>query len=130
MANKRERQSAILEIINSRLVSSQEDLRKLLLHRGWDATQATLSRDLRELRLARVPTPEGARYAVTDGTVEDSCGARRRRMDRYTRHCRRRRYDPHRMSVRCCERSCTAKAEISGRGASVASAQFMRVQRR
>ena len=72
MANKRERQSAILEIVNSRIVSSQEDLRKLLLHRGWDVTQATLSRDLRELRLARVPTPEGARYAVTDGTIEES----------------------------------------------------------
>jgi transcriptional regulator of arginine metabolism len=72
MANKRERQSAILEIVDSRLVSSQEDLRKLLLHRGWDVTQATLSRDLRELRLARVPTPEGARYAVTDGTIEES----------------------------------------------------------
>ncbi len=53
-------------------MSSQEDLRKLLLHRGWDVTQATLSRDLRELRLARVPTPGGARYAVTDGTIEES----------------------------------------------------------
>lgn len=72
MANKRERQSAILEVVESRAVSSQEDLRKLLLHRGWDVTQATLSRDLRELRLARVPTPEGARYAVTDGTIEES----------------------------------------------------------
>ncbi len=72
MANKRERQSAILEVIESRAVSSQEDLRKLLLHRGWDVTQATLSRDLRELRLARVPKPEGARYAVTDGTIEES----------------------------------------------------------
>ena len=72
MANKRERQSAILEIIGTRLVSSQEDLRKLLLHRGWDVTQATLSRDLRELRLARVPTPEGARYAVTDGSIVES----------------------------------------------------------
>src|SRR4029079_13243447 len=75
MANKRERQSAILEIIESRAVSSQEDLRKLLLHRGWDVTQATLSRDLRELRLARVPTPEGARYAVTDGSIEESRAA-------------------------------------------------------
>ena len=75
MANKRERQSAILEVIESRPVSSQEDLRKLLLHRGWDVTQATLSRDLRELRLARVPTPEGARYAVTDGSIEESRAA-------------------------------------------------------
>ena len=72
MANKRERHDTILEIIGSRAVSSQEDLRKLLLQRGWDVTQATLSRDLRELRLARVPTPEGARYAVTDGSIEES----------------------------------------------------------
>jgi transcriptional regulator of arginine metabolism len=72
MANKRERHDTILEII---VVSSQEDLRKLLLQRGWDVTQATLSRDLRELRLARVPTPEGARYAVTDGSIEESRAA-------------------------------------------------------
>ena len=43
MANKRERHDTILEIIDSRVVSSQEDLRKLLLQRGWDVTQATLS---------------------------------------------------------------------------------------
>lgn len=57
------------------MVSSQEDLRKLLLQRGWDVTQATLSRDLRELRLARVPTPEGARYGVTDGSIHESRAA-------------------------------------------------------
>ena len=72
MANKRERHDTILEIVGSRVVSSQEDLRKMLLQRGWDVTQATLSRDLRELRLARVPTPEGARYGVTDGSSEDN----------------------------------------------------------
>ncbi len=75
MANKRERHDTILEIVNARVVSSQEDLRKLLLQRGWDVTQATLSRDLRELRLARVPTPEGARYAITDGSTEESRAA-------------------------------------------------------
>lgn len=75
MANKRERHDTILEIIDQRVVSSQEDLRKLLLQRGWDVTQATLSRDLRELRLARIPTPEGARYAVTDGNIEEARAA-------------------------------------------------------
>lgn len=75
MANKRERHDTILEIIGARVVSSQEDLRKLLLQRGWDVTQATLSRDLRELRLARVPTSEGARYAITDGSIEESRAA-------------------------------------------------------
>lgn len=75
MANKRERHATILEVIDSRMVSSQEDLRKLMLQRGWDVTQATLSRDLRELRVARVPTPEGARYGVTDGSIEESRAA-------------------------------------------------------
>lgn len=75
MANKRERHATILEVIDGRMVSSQEDLRKLMLQRGWDVTQATLSRDLRELRVARVPTPEGARYGVTDGSIEESRAA-------------------------------------------------------
>ncbi len=75
MANKRERHATILEVIEDRMVSSQEDLRKLMLQRGWDVTQATLSRDLRELRVARVPTPEGARYGVTDGSIEESRAA-------------------------------------------------------
>ncbi len=75
MANKRERHATILEVIDARMVSSQEDLRKLMLQRGWDVTQATLSRDLRELRVARVPTPEGARYGVTDGSIEESRAA-------------------------------------------------------
>ena len=71
MANKQERQATILEIVTSKPVASQEELRKLLLHRGWDVTQATLSRDLRELRVARIPSPEGGRYGITDGSPEE-----------------------------------------------------------
>ncbi|HUR91753.1 MAG TPA: hypothetical protein VMY38_03680, partial [Gemmatimonadaceae bacterium] len=66
MANKSDRQSAILETIGSRRVSSQEELRRLLRGRGWDVTQATLSRDLRDLRVARVPSPDGPRYSAPD----------------------------------------------------------------
>ena len=72
MANKRERQAVVLELIGRREVASQEELRKLLLQRGWDVTQATLSRDLRELRVARVPTPDGARYAIADAETVDT----------------------------------------------------------
>lgn len=73
MANKRERQATIRELIDSRPVESQEELRKLLLKRGWDVTQSTLSRDLREMRVARVPGPDGApRYTVTGGSAEDA----------------------------------------------------------
>ena len=66
MSNKRERQEAIRQIVESRAVGSQEELRRLLRQRGWDVTQSTLSRDLRELRLARVPTDTGVRYTLTD----------------------------------------------------------------
>ena len=71
MGNKRERQGTIRELIVARAVSSQEELRRLLLQRGWDVTQSTLSRDLREMRVARVPEADGARYSITDG-IEDS----------------------------------------------------------
>src|SRR5918999_3633414 len=64
MVNKRARQTTIRELIEAREVGSQEELRKLLRQRGWDVTQATLSRDLRELGVARVSTPEGARYTL------------------------------------------------------------------
>jgi transcriptional regulator of arginine metabolism len=70
MGNKRERQGTIRELIVARPVSSQEELRRLLLQRGWDVTQSTLSRDLREMRVARVPEADGARYSITDGPEE------------------------------------------------------------
>jgi transcriptional regulator of arginine metabolism len=72
MASKRERQGTIREIIGSRAVESQEELRRLLKQRGWAVTQSTLSRDLREMRVARVPGPEGAaRYELTGATPDD-----------------------------------------------------------
>jgi transcriptional regulator of arginine metabolism len=72
MRNKRERQTLILELVQARPVSSQEELRRLLAVRGWEVTQATLSRDLRDLGLARVTTEEGVRYVVPEALAEDS----------------------------------------------------------
>lgn len=71
--DKRTRHRAILELVEQEVVESQEELRQLLRKRGWDVTQSTLSRDLRELRLARIPTAEGIRYASPEGrAAEDS----------------------------------------------------------
>lgn len=64
--SKRERQRMILELVASRPIASQEELRRHLAARGLAVTQSTLSRDLRELRLARIPTPDGVRYAHPD----------------------------------------------------------------
>jgi transcriptional regulator of arginine metabolism len=70
LANKRERQGAIRELIAAQPVRNQEELRRLMLQRGWDVTQSTLSRDLREMRVARVPDGEGARYTMTSAIDE------------------------------------------------------------
>lgn len=70
-ANKRERQHAILELIATREIGSQEELRQLLHRQGWEVTQSTLSRDLRDLRVARIPTPQGLRYVAGDAAVVD-----------------------------------------------------------
>lgn len=64
--SKPERQAAILELIRHHVVGSQEELRRLLAQRGAEVTQATLSRDLRDLGLARVTTEAGIRYVIPD----------------------------------------------------------------
>jgi transcriptional regulator of arginine metabolism len=66
MARKTERQAAILELIGSHDVANQEELRRLVASRGLPVTQATLSRDLRELGVVRVPGDDGARYALPE----------------------------------------------------------------
>jgi len=50
---KARRQSVILETIHGQRVRSQEQLRRLLRAGGFDVTQATLSRDIRELGLVK-----------------------------------------------------------------------------
>jgi transcriptional regulator of arginine metabolism len=59
---KAQRKTAILDLIRHRRVGSQEQLRTLLGERGFTVTQATLSRDVRELGLAKVSDPEGESY--------------------------------------------------------------------
>ena len=58
-AQKRFRQGQILKLLANEHVASQDELRRQLIHLGVRVTQATLSRDLRELRL--VKTAEGYR---------------------------------------------------------------------
>jgi transcriptional regulator of arginine metabolism len=73
VSDKSTRQAAIRALVAERVVASQEELRQLLAHRGWEVTQSTLSRDLRELRLARIPDSQGrARYAFPDSATEDT----------------------------------------------------------
>ena len=59
---KTQRHAAILKIVRRESVASQEQLRERLQAEGFDVTQATLSRDIRELGLAKVATPDGGSH--------------------------------------------------------------------
>mgnify|MGYP001598516546 FL=1 len=64
--NKQSRQFTIKEIIIQKHVGSQDELCEELKRAGFEVTQATLSRDLKELGVARVHTESGARYTLHD----------------------------------------------------------------
>ena len=72
MPNKHDRQDAVLELIRSRAIGSQEELKQLLRDRGLHVTQATLSRDLRDLGVVRAPSEDGARYVLPEHLVDES----------------------------------------------------------
>ena len=62
---KNKRQEKILDIIERYNVETQDDLIKHLKKEGFETTQATISRDIRELKLAKGTTPDGiCKYAV------------------------------------------------------------------
>ncbi len=67
MSAKARRHAAILRIVRRVAVESQERLRERLREAGFAVTQATLSRDLREIGLSKVATPGAARYAASPG---------------------------------------------------------------
>jgi transcriptional regulator of arginine metabolism len=69
---KMARQAKIKEIISTSEVSSQEDLCSLLEKDGYQTTQATLSRDLHELGIVRIPSEQGFKYVFHLDDIEQS----------------------------------------------------------
>jgi transcriptional regulator of arginine metabolism len=64
---KQQRHTAIRDVLHQAAVPSQDELRRRLARRGFHVTQATLSRDIHELRLSKGP----AGYALP-GIVPDN----------------------------------------------------------
>ncbi|WP_425540154.1 arginine repressor [Microaceticoccus formicicus] len=70
------RQRLILDLIEENIIQTQEELSDYLKDNGVRATQATISRDIKELRISKVQTSDGDyRYAIID-TVHDSLNER------------------------------------------------------
>ena len=64
MKGKLERQRIIREVIKDNRVSNQEELSTLLEQRGLCVAQATLSRDIRELRITKIHDDNGYSYSL------------------------------------------------------------------
>ena len=72
---KRTRQEKILEIIGGSAVENQEELSRRLLEAGYGATQATVSRDIKELKLIKLPDA-GGRYRYSAGASDPKIAAK------------------------------------------------------
>jgi transcriptional regulator of arginine metabolism len=72
MSNKQARQNTILQLVGSHQIGSQEELKALLAAQGLNVTQATLSRDLRELGIVRTSGEDGARYMLTEMLADEA----------------------------------------------------------
>ena len=61
---KKSRHAKIVELIEKYDVETQEDLAELLKESGFQVTLATVSRDIRELKLSKIPTGDGRQKYV------------------------------------------------------------------
>ncbi len=77
---KARRHFAIREILARELISTQEELCEALRKYGYDVTQATVSRDIKELRLTKIPDKHGYHYALPDVTNPKSSLERMKRV--------------------------------------------------
>lgn len=76
---KTKRQAKILELIRKKDVETQEELSAYLEKEGFQVTQATVSRDIRELKLTKIATENGRqKYAVLSDSDQGM-------MDKYVR---------------------------------------------
>ncbi|HHV42423.1 MAG TPA: arginine repressor [Clostridiaceae bacterium] len=73
--SKSQRQSRILQIIRERSIETQEELVDVLRKTGMEVTQATISRDIKELGIVKVSTGEGSqKYVPMDRSGEVASG--------------------------------------------------------
>ena len=73
---KNYRHQKIMDIIRSSEVETQEELARLLGEAGFNVTQATVSRDIKQLNLKKIPSSSGRQCYAASGTKETVDGNR------------------------------------------------------
>ena len=84
---KIERQAAILDLVGRERISSQESLRQWLLAQGFDVTQATLSRDIKEIGLVKRAADGSYRRPDAEGARPQAAETLRRTTREFLRSC-------------------------------------------
>ena len=74
---KQKRHTAILDLITARDIATQEELAALLRADGFNVTQATVSRDIKELQLTKTPTGTGVYKYALPQNGEDAPASKR-----------------------------------------------------
>ena len=77
---KVQRQAAILELVGREAIHSQEQLRRRLRAQGFDVTQATLSRDIRDLGLVKRAADSAYQRSQVDVVAPPSAGVALQRL--------------------------------------------------
>ena len=74
---KSQRQAKIMEIISNQNVETQEQLQAALMNEGFRCTQATISRDIKEMRIVKELTSLGTyRYTTTGNEISGTFSAK------------------------------------------------------
>ncbi|MCQ2482410.1 MAG: arginine repressor [Clostridia bacterium] len=72
---KNERQELIIKLIKENVITTQEELTNMVNSNGYQITQATCSRDIKELGIIKVAVPnQGTKYAVLERTGDVAPG--------------------------------------------------------
>ena len=78
---KTKRQAKILELIKKNNIETQEELSDYLEREGYQVTQATVSRDIRQLRLVKAATGDGHYRYTTSSAAQGAVGDRPSRFE-------------------------------------------------
>lgn len=72
---KKNRQALIAKLIEENIISTQEELLAMLLDAGVNVTQATVSRDIKEMHIVKHPAPTGEyKYCLPASAPEENSG--------------------------------------------------------
>lgn len=115
---KSNRQKKILELISQKICLTQEDLTKGLKEMGFDVTQSTVSRDIRELKLVKGRDNEGNYRYLSSNTKNDNAKDTERYHELFVRAVKSVAYSLNNVVINChsgmASSACVAVDELFG----------------